>query len=172
MSIIYDALKKVQENIDTNTKIAAPDKKPAPFPPKPKPKPKPKLYLLYVLVLSLGLFAVNVFLDSHKTQLQKIKPEIAQAQITSKDPKAPADIQQDTTKTDNQTLPIPAPVKDQEPLILNGIFFSKNEGYALINNQIVKEGDVIDDSTVKKIYSDRVELEKAGFIIMLSTTKQ
>lgn len=54
--------------------------------------------------------------------------------------------------------------------MLNGVFFSENEGYALINNRIVKEGDALEGVTVKRIKLDEVELEaEDGSTIKLST---
>jgi len=54
-------------------------------------------------------------------------------------------------------------------LVLNGIFFSEGQGYALINNQIVKESDVIDGAKVLKITSDAVELDSSGTKITLTS---
>ena len=36
-------------------------------------------------------------------------------------------------------------------LVLNGIFFSQEEGYALVNNHIVKVGDKVGGALVKRI---------------------
>ena len=61
--------------------------------------------------------------------------------------------------------------ESKEPLILNGIFFSQDEPYALINNQIVKESETIEGATVKRIKVDEVEVEKEGSILTLKKSK-
>ena len=53
--------------------------------------------------------------------------------------------------------------------ILNGIFFSDNDGYALVNNQIVRENDYVDKAKVSLITPNTVQLDNAGSTITLST---
>ena len=60
----------------------------------------------------------------------------------------------------------------QPLLVLNGIFFSENQGYALINNRIVKEGDTVDGAIVDRISLDGVDLNSGGLVIKLSTGSQ
>jgi len=55
--------------------------------------------------------------------------------------------------------------------VLNGIFFSDNDGYALINNQIVRENDLVDGAKVKKITANSVELNSQEKLITLSTRR-
>nr|MBC8436521.1 hypothetical protein [Candidatus Omnitrophota bacterium] len=68
------------------------------------------------------------------------------------------------TAAENETPALPA------SLVLNGIFFSQDEGYyALVNNKIVKVGDDIDGAKVRHIDFDNVELEsEAGLLVKLS----
>lgn len=47
----------------------------------------------------------------------------------------------------------------QGGLVLNGILFSSDKSFALINNSVVKEGDKIADAIVVQIKEDYVELE-------------
>jgi len=54
--------------------------------------------------------------------------------------------------------------------VLNGIFFSDNDGYALINNQIVRENGYISGTKAGFLTIDAVELNKAGQIIILPNT--
>jgi type II secretory pathway component PulC len=69
-----------------------------------------------------------------------------------------------------QKLPeLPAKEK-RAVLVLNGIFFAKDGCYALINNRIVKENDVIEGATVMRITVDEVELEADAVKFKLSTT--
>lgn len=55
-----------------------------------------------------------------------------------------------------------APQKEIPTLILNGIFYSQGNNIALINNRIVKEGDLILGLRVTKIYHNKVELDADG----------
>ncbi len=62
----------------------------------------------------------------------------------------------------------PSSLKIGPPPTLNGIFFSPNLCYALINNQIVKEGDTVEGAVVQKISEDEVELKNRTSVIKLS----
>ncbi|MBM3255779.1 MAG: hypothetical protein FJZ08_05705 [Candidatus Omnitrophica bacterium] len=59
--------------------------------------------------------------------------------------------------------------KSPSELTLSGIFFSEQIGYALINNQIVKEGDKISGATVVRISLDGVDLKYEDSAINLSS---
>lgn len=157
MSIIYDALKKVQQAINQKDKQISPQ--------------KTKLYLLYVLVICVGLFLGNIifgFLTAHLKKPLGIHPkeiplvkksEVNLSPILSKE-------------TPSQAIPIVSGKMKSEPpksFVLNGVFFAEDQGYALINNRIAGVGDVVDGATVKKIGLDEVELEVEGKTIKLST---
>ncbi|MDP2941752.1 MAG: hypothetical protein Q8N85_05855 [Candidatus Omnitrophota bacterium] len=156
MSIIYDALKKLEQKAITETK------------PRPKEKifkqQKIKLIAIYVLMACLGLAIGNFIFSRLAPPLpggakarpvtlaqEPLKAEIPPLQGTAHAAQAPP----------QETLPSPI-------LVLNGIFFSQENGYALINNQIVKEGDDVDGAKVKKISMDEVELDALGSSIKLS----
>ncbi|MDP2831372.1 MAG: hypothetical protein Q8O02_03905, partial [Candidatus Omnitrophota bacterium] len=55
--------------------------------------------------------------------------------------------------------------------VLNGIFFSDEDGYALVNNQIVRENDYVDGAKVGLITVNTVKLDNAGQTITLSTPR-
>jgi type II secretory pathway component PulC len=161
LSIIYDALKKVElAQKETNEE---PPKKEKFFKLK-----NTKLYLIYLLVICLGIFAGNIFfgyLNSEK------KPALAKQEIFHKSKKP----QQAQVPRITQVLPSVDKVKINDTkkespasLVLNGVFSAKNQSYALVNNQIVKEGDIIEGATVKRIEPRGVELEKSGQVIKLS----
>ena len=151
MSIIYDALKKVEisQANDPKTKIkkiAHQDE---------GSKSKPKIYLLYALMICLGLFIANIFYG----RLSQKEPYLAPTRPTAALEKTPSI----ETEMENQK-------ETPYPLILNGVFFSGGEGYALINNRIVKKGDKIEGATVAQISLDEVELERDGSMINLSNS--
>lgn len=57
--------------------------------------------------------------------------------------------------------PAAAEPKKERPLpalALSGILFSEQGSVALINGRLIKEGSVIDGATLKKVYTDKVEL--------------
>lgn len=164
MSIIYDALKKAQKTIDIDSKIEVEVKeKNAPA------KPRYKLFLIYVLVVFFGLFIGNLifgFLANTKKSAVEQEKLIKEPTPEAVKPVTVAEV------SPAQTIAPITPEVKQEPqpsFTLNGIFFSGDEGYALINNQIVKAGDTIGEAVVRKISLDEVELDSEGKIIKLST---
>jgi hypothetical protein len=203
MSIIYDALKKVEmsQTDDSKTKI---DKG---F------KSKLKIYLLYASMICLGLFIANIFYgrllpkpslnttdivtggqppadkkiafpplagsaigvigDNLKVRFSVVRKVLytflhhEKQTVSSSQPSTePAALQTSAsveTKIETQ--------KESPPsFTLNGVFFSGAEGYALINNRIVKKGDKIDGATVIQVLLDEVDLDFGGSIIKLSNS--
>ncbi len=171
MSIIYDALKKAEKTVNQDAKgeVDTKDK---------LPKFNFKLYLLYVLVVCLGLFIGNLFfgfLTNPKNSLLGLtkhlsiaeKPEVTPRQGPPK--KLKAKPLEASPLAANPAISAEIKKKPQESLVLNGVFFSQDKGYALINNRIVKEGDVVNGATVTRINLNDVELKTADSTIKLST---
>jgi len=165
MSIIYDALKKVEETYNKNL-LPETDK---------KHKPKRKTYLSYGLVLCAGLIIAGLsfnFFTFFYSNLSKSESDTVYSK-KSQSPKAGQNAAMPPETSSPNELPIvslPERKKQLESsLVLNGVFFSENEGgYALINNQIVKEGDVINGATIKKIGLDEVKVELQDSVFILS----
>jgi len=113
MSIIYDALKKVEKS---NTA------EPAPVEAKDK-KTNPKLYLLYVLVVCIGLaiagLSFSLFSHLPKGETQSLLPP----SITETAKIAPA------SEVKNTEAPEIVPPKEEPrpQLALNGVFFSADK---------------------------------------------
>ena len=154
MSIINDALKKTEQIIQKNSaQVNSLPKKPS----------GPKPLLLYVLILLAGLMLGNFIFTLLKQKTQAIQT-----------PKQ-------NNFSVNRITPVPSPVLTQQPaeekkptetsFILNGIFFSVNDGYALINNQIVRENDYVDGAKVSLITATSVKLDNAGQTITLTTRR-
>ena len=180
MSIIYDALKKVEKSTNKDAKPQVSNER-------KDLKSRIKVYATYVLVAGVGIFLANqifIFLGKHPVGFA-LKPEKkTSAALPKRQAKAARKRESVTYQTlVKEVVPVskkvlaaitpPAISKNlnketQSPWVLSGVFFSQNEGYALINNQIVKEGDVISGVTVKRISLDEVELDSAGSIIKLS----
>lgn len=174
MSIIYDALKKVGEA----------DKLTAPL---AQVKPpfvslhKPKVYLLYILAVAAVVILAALLFNPFRKPNPQIAPETLPMATTQEIPpvdiasagalaiEQPSGLNPSASAADLSTEP-----QSQEPppapLVLNGVFISDSETYALVNNQIVKKGDVVDGAIVRKIAMDEVELELAGKTIQLRSS--
>lgn len=166
MSIIYDALKKVEASISSrDSLVTKPDKKER----KSKLKnylPRTKMVrgLLYILVICLGFFIANIFFGviSKPSIIGKSQLPVIQKEAL------PTLIPKEETLLDT-SLPVSTERRAAPLLVLNGVFFSENEGYALINNRIVKKGDVIDGAVVMQINLDGVECKFEDSVISLSS---
>jgi type II secretory pathway component PulC len=175
LSIIYEALKKVEASQSAGS-LALRKVKAYAFP-KPR-KSNRKIYLFFLLLVSLAALAGNIFLTS-LSRVKEVSSSLPQAPVLAQNPK-PAET---LLPSPAVVLPVEAPQavsaasaaeakKEPEPsFVLNGVFFSEDEGYALINNQIAKVGDVIEGAQVTRISIDEVELENAGKTITLATAK-
>ncbi|MBU4251488.1 MAG: hypothetical protein KKC39_05990 [Candidatus Omnitrophica bacterium] len=155
MSIINEALKKTEEYLQKNSA------KDNPLPSKP---PGPKPYLLYILILLAGLALGNFIFNllSYKIQATQTPKKNAFAVIPATNLPAPAALPSQPAK---ETKPI------ETSFVLNGIFFSDEDGYALVNNQIVRENDYVDGAKVGSITANTVKLDNAGQTITLSTPR-
>jgi hypothetical protein len=136
MSIIYDALRKVENKLElTGEKDIVTDIKRI-------ARKKPYYFYLVVIVVGLTLASVTYNMVT-KRYLNRV--------ITISGEHGPAKLGKDIT--------------------LNGIFFSGDTNYALVNNQIVKEGDRVLGIIVRRITSEAVELDKNGVLYRLSNKK-
>lgn len=175
MSIIYDALKKVEASKNTHfgpeTNNQAGSK---------KNKPGYKFYLYYFIILCSGFLIAsilfNLFTKSTKARSNLVKP----VETPKVKPERPVILEPEKQSYPQNTPAVIKPIPDSldtsvslgtRNLVLNGIFFSQDEGYALINNRIVKEGDKIDNLTVVRITAEEVELDNKGLSLKLSTRK-
>ncbi|MDP2938888.1 MAG: hypothetical protein Q8O13_02245 [Candidatus Omnitrophota bacterium] len=143
MSIIYDALKKVQNQ----------------FPMPNSVKNKNNIWLwLSIGSITLGFLGCGFVLmllinsSSQKTVIKNIKPENNKPTETLKAINLPQISKQTSSNT----------------LVLNGIISMEGEYLALINNQILKEGDYIQDMRILSITKERVELYSKGKITILT----
>lgn len=161
MSIIYDALKKAQETIDIGSKVQVAAKE-------RHSKSNVRPYLLYTLAVCLVLFLGNIVLTASR---EPAKPSALP--VAKKPDVTPPPVVQEAGQAQPQPLQTQS-VSDykkeaKESFVLNGIFFAEDQGYALINNHIVKAGDAVDEAIVKQISQDEVELEVSGKTVKLST---
>ncbi len=164
MSIIYDALKKVEATAANDPKTEI----------KKSTKPKTNIYLLYALMICLVLLIAIIFSDWFFQEVPLKITGIAaktQSNVDNKElvsqPSGKTPVPEINTTVGN----VIETSKETPPLfVLNGVFFSGAEGYALINNRIVKKGDKVDGATVTQIFLDEVELDFGGSTIKLSNS--
>lgn len=160
MSIIYDALKKVEQSHDAATEAKKEGR---------SARPPFKFKRIYLLVICLGVLAGAAVIKFMPLQRPAAKPAAAPSAPVTRPTPLPS------------TLPPPASIPAQEApkapeppepgvklrrlensLVLNGVFYARDGAYALINNQIVRTGDIIDGAKVKRIGDNEVELEFEG----------
>lgn len=156
MSIINEALKKAEKSIHAALPAAQ--------------KNTAKRYAFYgaVLVLAVvietGLF--NLISRSGAPRNIPVEPAAA-LPIPAQQP-APSPAPLPPTEGQHTMLSLQQVEKKAPELALNGIFFSEDKGYyALINNRIIKKGDIIEGAEVSRIDLDKVELVSEGRLITL-----
>jgi len=158
MSIIHDALKKAEElSLKNDCPLSA---EPAfeSAAPQGGVSEKPKVYLWYALGLCLLLFLGNTLLN-----------------VSSRPRSKPAA----GTGTPFMAFGLSNPFSvsgskkaSGGQLYLSGVFFSQDEGFAIINDEVVAEGDVVGKARVVRIGFNEVELESEGKTIKLSSIPQ
>lgn len=141
MSIIYEALKKVEPQLKQRKRVRS---------------PRPKTFLILILMACAGFFIADIFFGI-LAKLLSPHPALARRNPVIQAPKP-------LVKT-------PTPSVASPGFTLNGVFFSDDHGSAIINNQIINEGDTIEGAKVISITLDGVELEIEGKSIKLSTSK-
>jgi len=167
MSIINEALKKTELSIQKNEAIKDTAS---------NGKTSKRPILLYIFILVAGLFLGNLIFSllTRKAHPANIVKTATSAQpIPSLKQQIPAVQTLPATaslpKKENNT---PEPEVSEKPeFILNGIFVSDNDGYALVNNQIVRESETVDGAKVKKITANSVELDLEGTTTTLTTRR-
>jgi hypothetical protein len=153
---------------------------------------KIRTFLIYAVAVGIGLGIAKFGFDFMTAKLSPGQPAVAQKTQTK-----PSDRSGDKSKVEaaqvvspvvpiTQHVPPAAVLKKEEPLanppanekkpdsssyILTGVYFSGNKAFALINNQIVEEGDEIADAKVFKINLDEVILKLADDQIIKLTTR-
>ena len=152
MSIIYDALKKVEEKL------------PGPAAGSPA--------VPGITPLKIGLLATAVLLAGYGLAALAFSSRYVQDLIRG-DTAVPAALPQPRTAGAPQSAPLPRAVRPAQKTsyILNGVFSANNANYALVNNTIVQAGDMIGAAKVTSITAEGVDLEENGQPVRLSTKK-
>lgn len=139
MSIIHDALRKVETSAYVQS---------GPVLPRRKKSHTPLIvYILLPAVIVGAIYTLWSLLPKDKRA-----GNIADAAVRT-DPAKEAELIQGLKKR----------------YLLNGVFFSDGTGYALINNQIVNKGDLFEGMRILLIFEDSVMLDKDGVFFLLNT---
>jgi len=154
MSIINEALKKTEQHIQENAakRNSLPAKLSGPNP-----------FLLYILILLAGIALSSFIFSLLGPKIKTVAPKKAAIAIQQPVSLPPLPEKPDLAKEEQK-----AP---EATFVLNGIFFSDKDGYALVNNQIVRENDSVDGAKVTKITANTVELNSQEKLITLSTRR-
>ncbi len=159
MSIIYDALKKVEGSLS----------KPKPVSEVSHALPKRTFKLIpfvaYSFAVLLAFFSMKMVYDliTSPGQAKQAKKQPAHSLNFVAAVKQLALPSRDVRALNTQEI-----TEELPDLVLNGIFFSEGDGYALINNQILEEGDGISGLVVKRIAGEDVELKTKNSVVTLS----
>ncbi|MCB9772582.1 MAG: hypothetical protein H6754_08550 [Candidatus Omnitrophica bacterium] len=182
MSIIHEALKKVQSNRsetqsdkDTLTPPVKIQSRPAAPLPKPAPTPttvvarKPFTYNIFVwcfLILAISAVTFYNLYDFTVRTAGMSKTNFASTSIQpfpsqpSHTPNTPA------TQTITPQIPapiVPQPLQPQKgEILLTGIVFMDGKNFALINNEFYETGEMVEDGTITKITTDSVDITQNG----------
>ncbi len=123
--------------------------------------PDIKIYLLYGLLVIVLFFVFNAYLKSIKKQQSKdYSSTISYSSVKNNKFGLPRKIfgAFSFSKFFSSNQVNPKKLKSQN-LVLNGILISGGNKYALINNNIVREGDKLGDAVVLQINEEYVELK-------------
>jgi hypothetical protein len=160
MSIIYDALRKVEGKVQDEEVIAVGQHS-------GREISFVRVGLICVAVLIAGYLLAQFMFSSNAIKEYILQGVSIPGAMKGK-PRAPVEKKQQ----EQAALP-PAAVKGAQKMtyVLNGLFSADNASYALINNSIVQAGDTIEGAKVVRITADNVELEVDGRTITLSNKK-
>jgi len=158
MSIINDALKKTQSRFEHRKQLSPAEYK--------KSEKKSFWHQAAVTLVILGFLGCSFIFYSLSTGKNLI--EILKGKRTQPEKFDSLKASSQTKKTSEQKPPPPATEKT-ERLILNGIINMGDDDFALINNEIYRQGDRVNGKEIVKILKDRVELFSDGETIILKT---
>ena len=187
MSIIYDALNKLEKNKKETT--ATPENK--------KPgNPNLKRYIKYLGICILGLIAakaVLVFIPMLQNHSPKgvhvsgrgsavgtsasLEPKIVKIEKKETVSVKPASSESMQSSAGKEKATLASPISSEPEtssadLVLNGIVFAPDTSYALINNRIVTVGDEIEGAAVVQITQDFVEVKRGEILIKLTPSNK
>ncbi len=166
MSIITEALKKAGEEKQLARPLVSPV-----FAAKKQSFNWGPVFVLLVLVLITGPIVAPVFSTpfQRRDALRSASPTASSLKKEKLEEEAMNRKSQFSVEESPIFQPIPTPFSPVPYLRLTGVAYSKADAYCLINDKILKVGDVVQDARVTKIGSDRVFLDYRGQTLTLRT---
>ncbi|MBF0489778.1 MAG: hypothetical protein HQL15_04065 [Candidatus Omnitrophica bacterium] len=180
MSIIHDALKKVQKSMQDNTSPATPLPSQEdvvevlPSSSRTATRNPTSLWLLVVIALMMAtLLGGYYFLKNQKTNDQlPIKLPINLPLKVAQKPPIP-NVQTAIPSVPSSTTPQTTSTPTETPTFtIQGIMSNNNHNVALINNNIYEEGSVINGQKIVKIALDAITLQHADGTEEILPTKK
>jgi len=161
MSIIYEALKKVEQSgVGVKKPVA-----------EVRSKPEKKIINFKAILISCLIAAIGIFLAKSLFEFISRPPAAVKQVVSVVAPVSGAGQKAAPSVSAPQAAAQAQPAFSGSALTLNGVFYSGDEAYALLNNQITRVGDVVDGALVKRISLEGVELEKDGQLIQVPAAK-
>ncbi len=163
MSIISEALKKVQEARKSEKKTAFS---------LPEPQGPIPIQAYAGIVIAIIVIAVVAAYALRRPSAPNLAAKAAPQVIPSHQEVVYTPAEQ--VKVEEKSPPSPPQVASAAAppeLILNGIMCSEDRRYAIINNGITLEGDVVGGAKVEKIEPNKVFLKYSGGDIVLKLKK-
>jgi hypothetical protein len=160
MSIVNDALKKIeakQEAINPKPLVSqtkSEEKKESHSSELTKKRQNKALYWLIAIIGGFFLIAVVVSARMFRADKVPFKSNTIARENTTREPAG---------KVNN----LFGPRARKKPFELTGIMYSEFEPAAIINNRVIKTGDVIEGATVESIQETLVKLSREGNEIIL-----
>ncbi|MFH1360535.1 MAG: hypothetical protein ABIJ41_05805 [Candidatus Omnitrophota bacterium] len=158
MSIIYEALKKTQSQLEKKLKVHHSVK---------KGERNTVVWVATILVFIgfVGCAGALLYIILLKPSLEMVSVQKQTETVPSREiiPTSRQDSARGSRPSRNDL-----PASD---LTLNGIIAMEGDYFALINNEILREGEYIEGKRIAKISVDKVEIEDNGQLIILKTPR-
>ena len=172
MSIIFDALKKVEKSQSDGSSAPPPG--------------NGKSSLLKVVVLAvvvfIGIFAGKMLFNALAPQIRSMmssakgapadKKVVSAGKMSAKTTTSVNPLQNMLGKSSKPAASKQVARKPSSAYELSGVFASGDQVFALVNNEVVREGDTIQDAQVIKISIDEVKLRLKDKTITLRSNAQ
>ena len=133
---------------------------------------KIKSFLVYLVAVGIGIGIAKLGFDFITVKISPNQPPAAQKAHTKPSDMQPIPLAAAPQKVEPLANP---PVKEKKPdsssYILTGVYFTGDKTFALINNQIVEEGNEIGQAKVFNIYLDEVILKLSDNQTIKLTTR-
>lgn len=124
------------------------------------PAKRPFKAVKYILIFAIGILAAKILFSL----ISKTAPLTEKPTLANKKEPLPIALEQVSAPIASFKKLIPKSVEPSEKksrpeLVLNGIAASGSDGWAIINERIVKVGDTVKGAKIVGISADRVDLE-------------